>query len=45
MLCTEIVVSGQSFGADRVGRSESLGEGNESEEEVHGFRGEGGHLV
>ena len=37
----EAVVSGQGFVADV--RSDNLGEGNESEEEVHGLGGEGNH--
>ena len=44
MQCTETIVSGQSFFTDRVGRSENLGKGNESEEKVYSFEGEGGHL-
>lgn len=39
---TEIVVSSQSFGTD-IG--ENLGERRESEDEAHGFGGEGNHLV
>jgi len=45
MQCTETIVSGQSFFADRIGRGESLGKGDESEEKIYDFEGEGGHLV
>ena len=41
MQCAEAVVSGQGFITDV--RSENLGESYESEEEIHGFGGEGNH--